>query len=458
MSTILIVDDDPDIRDTLEMILLGEAYQVIQAENAKDALRQLSEHTIDVMLLDNKMPPGMCGLELLEIVKKKYPDMEVIMISGVAGIADAVAGTKKGAFYFLEKPLDFHRVCITTKNALECRQKRLENQNLKRILHQKIQIIGNSTAIQSMMQKLDRIAPLEVRVLITGETGTGKELISQYIHHHSMRSQGPFIAINCAAIPDTLIESHLFGHVKGAFTGALEDRKGKFEEAQKGTIFLDEIGDMSLTAQAKILRVLESNCCSRVGSNNNISLDIRVIAATNKDLQKECQEGNFREDLYHRLNEMSIELPALRDRESDVLLLADYFLSYDSQKHGIVRKTFSKKAEEVLLHYSWPGNVRELQKLVTRVLILSDGHEITDKDIEKELHKSTTFSPNNEYEDVFFSHTYEDFKNQAEKLYLLKKLEENSWNMMKTAKNLNIQRSNLYKKMDKYGISKPEEE
>ncbi|NUM35646.1 MAG: sigma-54-dependent Fis family transcriptional regulator [Candidatus Brocadiae bacterium] len=453
MSHILIVDDDHAIRESLEMILLYEDYKVEKAKDARDALAYLNkvEGNIDVALLDIKMP-GMDGLELLGKVKKDFPDIAVIMISGNAEIANAVEATKKGAYDFLEKPLDQDRVLITIRNALKNRKLHQECHTLKQIISQERQILGVSPSMVEIFNTVKRVASTEVRVLITGENGTGKELVARAIHENSSRSHNPFIEVNCAAIPESLIESELFGHEKGSFTNAYEKRKGKFEQAQEGTIFLDEIGDMSLAAQAKVLRVLEENKIERVGGNQSLDINVRVIAATNKDLAKACKDGTFREDLFYRLNVVPIALPPLRERQADISLLVSHFLVSFCQKHSLPTKKITSEAMHELQVYRWPGNVRELRNLVERLVILSDSEMITLEQVRNYLS-----APSKNLEDMTsFCQTFEDFKRESEKLFLLKKLVENNWNIKKTAQVLEMQRSNLYKKIEKYGLTKAE--
>ncbi len=451
MSNILIVDDDHAIRESLEMVLLYEDYKVEKAKDAKEALSFLNkiEGNIDVALLDIKMP-GMDGLELLGKIKKDFPEIEIIMISGNAEIANAVEATKKGAFDFLEKPLDQDRVLITIRNALKNKKLYQECTTLKQIVSQERQILGTSPAMQEIFNTIKRVSATEVRVLITGENGTGKELVARAIHENSARSRGPFIEVNCAAIPESLIESELFGHEKGSFTNAYEKRKGKFEQAHEGTIFLDEIGDMSLAAQAKVLRVLEENKIERVGGNQSININVRVVAATNKDLARACKEGTFREDLFYRLNVVPVAMPPLRERQGDIPLLVSHFLVFFCQKYNLLTKKIASEAMHELQSYRWPGNVRELRNLIERLVILSDSDLITSEHVRNYLS-----SPSKNLEEMpSLCQTFEDFKRESEKLFLTKKLVENGWNVKRTAQVLEMQRSNLYKKMEKYGLTK----
>ena len=453
MSTILVVDDELYIRESLEMILLYENYNVLKAANAKEALNYLnkSDELIDVMLLDIKMP-GMDGMELLEKVKRKFSEIEIIMISGHADIPDAVNAIKKGAYDFLEKPLDENRILITVRNALKNQKLNYKCQTLKKMLDQDRILLGTSPAMQEIFGTIQRVAPTEARILIQGENGTGKELVARSIHENSLRSDRTFIEVNCAAIPENLIESELFGHEKGSFTHAYEQRKGKFEQAQKGTIFLDEIGDMSLAAQTKILRILEENKVQRVGSSQTINIDVRIIAATNKDLTKACQSGEFREDLYYRLSVVPIYIKPLRERIDDIPCLVTHFLTNFSKKYNMNTKKITAMAMEKLQLHHWPGNVRELKNFIERLVILSVNDTITEEQIENNLH-----DPTKNMEGLFnVCDTYENFKKKSEKLFFLRKLSENSWNIKKTAEKLGMQRSNLYKKMEKYELSKPD--
>lgn len=449
MTDILIVDDEKRIRDTLEMILLYENYNVDKAANGKDALSLLKKKSdFDVALIDLKMPV-MDGLELLDKIKEKYSNIEVIVISGNAEISIAVEATKKGAFDFLAKPLDQDRVLITIRNALKKKDLSQQYEELKKIVNDEQEILGNSPGILEILDTVERVAPTEAKVLITGENGTGKELIAKAIHQKSDRKNATFVEINCAAIPESLIESELFGHEKGAFTHAHEKRKGKFELANKGSIFLDEIGDMSLAAQAKVLRVLEEGKVTRVGGSTQTNVDVRVVAATNKNLEEESAEGTFRQDLYYRLNVVPIHLPPLRERVSDIPILANHFLDHFIKKYKVATKKLQPDAIQSLQSYYWPGNIRELRNLIERVVILSKSNKITKKDI--------NISPTNasSQDTVFNSETFEDFKKISEKLFLVQKLEQTNWNVKKTAEILKMQRSNLYKKMEKYDLSKP---
>ncbi len=464
MTSILVVDDDKSIRESLETILLYEDYDVTQASNGKEALSILDKcvknntekqkkPVFDLALLDIKMP-GMDGLELLEKIKKSFPQIDIIMISGHAEIQTAVEATKKGAYDFLAKPLDQDRILITISNAIKNRELSSQCQELKKIVYHDRQLLGESLAIKQILETIERVAPIDTRVLITGENGTGKELVARAIHEKSRRNNAPFIELNCAAIPENLIESELFGHEKGAFTSAHEKRKGKFEQAHKGTLFLDEIGDMSLTAQAKVLRVLEECKVTRVGGATSMDIDVRVLAATNKTLEKESAEGNFREDLFYRLNVVPIHVPPLRERLEDIPILVSHFLVYFAHKYSIPIKKLSSDALQELKMHSWNGNIRELKNFVERLVILSTGDSIGADEI-----KSHLSSPHSKIEGFFGTYqTFEEFKRESEKMFFIQKLTETNWNVKKTSEILKMQRSNLYKKMEKYGLNKPEKD
>ena len=372
MAKILIIEDEKSIRNVLCNILREEEenYQVEEAENGLEGFDKISKNTYDLVLCDIKMPK-MDGVELLEKVMEIQPDTTMVMISGHGDIETAVDCIKKGAFDYISKPPDLNRLINTIRIGLDRKNLMVQNKVLKKKVHQKYQMIGNSYALQKIHQMIDRVAPTDARVLITGANGTGKELIAHAIHQKSERSEAPLIEVNCAAIPSELIESELFGHEKGAFTSAIKQRKGKFETANGGTLFLDEVGDMSLKAQAKVLRALQEHKISRVGSDKEIKVNVRVLAATNKDLQKEIKDGNFREDLYHRLGVILIHSPALDERKEDIPDLAAYFIKNICKEYGIVEKSISKDALKILQNYSWSGNVREFRNVIERLIILS---------------------------------------------------------------------------------------
>lgn len=380
MPRILVIDDERAIRNTLKDILEYEKYQVDLAENANQALELVKNNEYDIALCDIKMP-DMDGLELLPHLMNAQPDTPVVMISGHGNIDTAVEAIKKGAYDFIEKPLDLNRLLITIRNAMDKSNLVIETKSLRKKVSQKYEIVGESDAIKQLLDMSDKVAPTDARVLITGANGTGKELIARRLHDLSNRVSGPFVEVNCAAIPSELIESELFGHEKGAFTSANKQRKGKFEQAEGGTLFLDEIGDMSLSAQAKVLRALQENVISRVGGDKTIKVNVRVIAATNKDLKKEIEEGHFREDLYHRLSVIVLNVPALNDRTEDIPILASYFIEQICTEYGIPIKSISNEALDALKKINWTGNIREFRNVIERLIILGD-KEITNSDVQ----------------------------------------------------------------------------
>ncbi|HOH55641.1 MAG TPA: sigma-54 dependent transcriptional regulator [Paludibacteraceae bacterium] len=381
MAKILIIDDERSIRNTLKDILEFEKHQVSLAENGLKGLETAQNEMFDLIFSDIKMPE-MDGIELLTQLKEKEIEAPIVMISGHGNIETAVECIKKGAFDFIEKPIDLNRLLITVRNALEKKDLVVETKNLKKKTAKKYEMIGQSPALENVRQMIERVAPTEARVLITGENGTGKELVARLIHEKSNRANAPFVEVNCAAIPSELIESELFGHEKGAFTSAIRQRIGKFEQADNGTIFLDEIGDMSLSAQTKVLRVLQENELSRVGSDKSIKVNVRVIAATNKDLKKEIEKGNFREDLFHRLNVIPIHVPSLDERKEDIPLLVEHFTELICSEEGIHPKKFEPDAIKALQQRSWTGNIRELRNVVERLIILGSP-VISKEDVEK---------------------------------------------------------------------------
>ena len=389
MSKILIIDDERAIRNTLKEILEFENYTVETAENGKTGIQMAQTGDFDLIYSDIKMPEA-DGMEVLGILKQPESaacNVPVVMISGHGNIETAVEAIKKGAFDFIEKPIDLNRLLVTTKNALAHKdlntalgQKTEELKKLKTKVAQKYRMVGDSAPIERVREIIEKVAPTEARVLITGENGTGKEVAAHLLHEQSNRASAPLVEVNCAAIPSELIESELFGHMKGSFTGAVKDRAGKFEQADGGTLFLDEIGDMSLAAQTKVLRALQENEITRVGSDKTIKVNVRVIAATNKDLQQEIERGNFREDLFHRLNVIPVHIPALKERKEDIPLLVDYFTEQICREQGWKTKQFDKKAIEALQEKAWPGNIRELRNVVERLIILA-GNTITAQDV-----------------------------------------------------------------------------
>ena len=381
MAKILIVDDEKSIRETLKEILEYEKYQVSEAQDGEAAWEELSKNSYDVVLCDIKMPK-MDGIELLDKAVNEGIDTPFIMISAHGTIETAVDATKKGAYDFIQKPPDLNRLLLTVRNALDKSNLQVETKNLKKKINKAFDIVGNSKPVQEIKETIEKVAPTDARVLITGENGTGKELVAHWLHAKSSRSALPLIEVNCAAIPSELIESELFGHEKGSFTSAHKQRIGKFELANNGTIFLDEIGDMSLSAQAKVLRALQEHKITRVGGEKSIKVDVRVLAATNKDLKKEIQEGNFREDLYHRLSVMIIQVPPLRERKDDIPVLIDHFMELISSEYGSAPKKIAKDAIDELTNYAWSGNIRELRNIVERLIIMSD-NEISVKDVKR---------------------------------------------------------------------------
>ena len=371
MSKILVIDDERSIRNTLKEILEFEKYQVELAEDGYKALEMIKTTNFDVVLCDIKMP-GMDGIEVLQKLEELKPDTPVVMISGHGNIDTAVESIKKGAFDYIEKPLDLNRLLITLRNAMDKSTLITETKVLRKKVNKRYDIVGESQAIQKVKDMADRVASTDARVLITGSNGTGKELVARQLHEKSNRAEGPFIEVNCAAIPAELIESELFGHEKGAFTSAIKQRKGKFEQATGGTIFLDEIGDMSLSAQAKVLRVLQESVITRVGGDSQIKVDVRVIAATNKNLKHEIEANNFREDLYHRLSVILIHVPDLNDRIDDIPLLSEYFIELICSEYGIPQKTIEAEAITELQQIRWTGNIREFRNVIERLIILCD--------------------------------------------------------------------------------------
>ncbi len=381
MSKILVIEDEAAIRRVLVKILSeeSETYEVDEAEDGSQGLEMIKKTDYDLALCDIKMPK-LDGVEVLQNAKKIRPEIPFIMISGHGDLDTAVNTMRLGAFDYISKPPDLNRLLTTVRNALDKKELVKENKILKKKVSKGYEMIGQSKEIIAIKDMIDKVAPTDARVLITGSNGTGKELVAHWLHEKSDRSDGPFIEVNCAAIPSELIESELFGHVKGAFTSAVRDRAGKFEAANKGTIFLDEIGDMSLSAQAKVLRALQESKISRVGTDKDIKVDVRVIAATNKDLQREIADGKFREDLYHRLAVILINVPSLNDRREDIPLLIDHFASIIASEQGVVTKKFTKKALDLLKSYNWTGNIRELRNVVERLIILGS-NEITEEDV-----------------------------------------------------------------------------
>ena len=458
-ATILIVDDEASIRRTLREILEYEDYGVEEAENGEEALKALRSSSYDLVILDVKMPEP-DGMDVLEIMAEEMPEVPVLMISGHGTIETAVEATKLGAFDFIEKPPDLNRLLVTVRNALDRGELETENRRMRQTLSEQQEgdltpIVGESEAIQEIKDTIERVAPTEARVLIMGENGTGKELVAKWIHHRSERREGPLVEVNCAAIPSELIESELFGHEKGSFTGATQQRIGKFELADGGTLFLDEVGDMSLSAQAKVLRVLQENKIERVGGDRSIPVDVRVVTATNKDLMAEIEEGNFREDLYHRIGVILIDVPPLRERREDIPVITNYFADRLARRNGLAPKSFTDDALQRLKRYDWRGNVRELHNVIERLLILSQGDTIDADDVDRYIRPSGDADGPG----LALIHEYDDFtdaRDQFEKIFIEQKLDEHDWNVSQTAKTIGIQRSHLYNKLNKYGIERDE--
>jgi len=452
MKSILVVDDDKEIRAWLQKTLEYRQYEVHQVENGLAALSQLEAMAVDLVLLDIKMP-GMDGLLVLQKIKERLPDLPVVMISGHGTIETAVEATKHGAFDFLQKPVDLPKLMIVVRNALEQKHLLTEVKQMKEKAEGKDAILGESLKVKEVLATIARVAPTDSSVLITGENGSGKELVAKAIHRLSKRAKGPLVEVNCAAIPNELIESELFGHEKGSFTGATVQRMGKFELADGGTIFLDEVGDMSMNAQAKVLRVLEERKIERVGGARQIVVDVRVIAATNKDLIEAIKQHLFREDLYHRLNVIPIHVPPLRERREDIPVLAAAFAEDICQRNGIALKSFSPEALSKLQSLEWSGNVRELRNIVERLLILTPKNVIEADAIDSGVRGKT-----NQLDDmVNAGGTFQEFKDRAEAAFIRKQLELHGWNISRTAEALDIQRSHLYNKMKKYGLMRGDE-
>jgi len=453
MHSILIVDDEQSIRDSLTGILQDEGFSTQTATNGEEALAQLREEKPDLVLLDIWMP-GMDGLVTLARLRAQYPDQVVIMMSGHGTIETAVKATKLGAHDFIEKPLSLEKLLVCIQNALKLTRLVEENRELKAKIAKEYEMIGCSAAITELKRQIEIVAPTSGWALITGENGTGKELVARAIHTLSLRSSKPFIEVNCAAIPEDLIESELFGHERGSFTGATAQRRGKFDLAHEGTLFLDEIGDMSLKTQAKVLRILQERKFERVGGNRTIEVDVRVIAATNKDLSQEIGAGTFREDLYYRLNVIPFHVPPLRERREDIPLLASHFLDYFCRKEGRETKSLDDTALEALLRYSWPGNVRELKNLIERLVILVPSKVISRAQLPLSV---TTQAPaaagaGDGADSALAVDTFREAREEFEKEFLLRKLEENDWNVSRTAEAIDMERSNLHRKIRSYGI------
>jgi len=456
---VLVVDDEKGIREALTQLLEYEDIEVRACASGSEALSLYPEFRPHLVLLDVKMQ-GMDGLETLRKLRELDPRAQVVMISGHGTIQTAVEATQLGAYDFLEKPLDTDRILLTLRNALEHVDLASENARLKAEVHAQYEMVGSSRAVKGVIERIEKVAPTAARVLITGENGTGKELVARAIHTLSPRAAQPFVEVNCAAIPTELIESELFGHMKGSFTGAFADRAGKFELADGGTLFLDEVGDMSLSAQAKVLRALEEGVISRVGSGKTLAVDVRVVAATNKDLRAEIAAGRFREDLLYRLNVVPIEVPPLRARRADIPQLVEHFAARLTDRGGLQAKGFDADALKRLAAHDWPGNIRELRNAVERLLILAPGATVTLADVERVAGVGRgdggggTGLVDVSAAPWMRAATFEEFKQVAERTYILAKLQENDWNVSETARTLDMPRSNLYKKIERYGLAR----
>ena len=441
MKSIIIIDDEKEICESIKMILEYENYHVEYSTDSEEGFNKLHYFDFDALLLDIQMPK-LNGFEVLKKIRDNDIQISTIIITAHSSLENAIKATKLGAFDFLEKPIDRDKLLITIRNAVNNSKLIKENKNLKDNFNEGGLIIGKSQEIKQILDTVKRVAKTDARILITGENGTGKELIAKAIHNQSSRANNELIEVNCAAMPNELIESELFGHEKGAFTGAIHQRIGKFEQAHKSTLFLDEIGDMSLQAQAKVLRAIEEGIIERVGSGKKISVDVRIIAATNKDLSKEIAKGNFREDLFHRLNVIPIKIPPLRERKADIPILIDYFTKKICAQNKFSPKSFSKESIDLLTSLPWRGNVRELKNIIERIVIMVPKEFIKENDI-KGILPPTISKP----DDILnINNSFQEFKEKAEKIFILKQLNANNWNISKTAEVLQIQRSHLDRK------------
>jgi two-component system nitrogen regulation response regulator NtrX len=463
---ILVIDDEAAIRDSLRMILEYEDYEFVGAGSGPDGIAQVKRDPPDMVVLDIKMP-GTNGLETLAEIRKVDESLPVAMISGHGTITDAMQATRLGAFDFIEKPFTSERVLVTVQKGLELRSLRKENRELKLAMEARYEIVGGSPSLRRVLEAVQRAAPTNATVLLLGESGVGKELVARTIHRNSPRAGQRFIQVNCAAIPEELIESELFGHEKGSFTGATEKQIGKFEQGDRGTIFLDEIGDMSARTQAKVLRVLQEQEVERLGSARTIKVDVRVIAATNKNLEEAIQRGEFRDDLYFRLNVIPILVPPLRERREDIPQLVQHFAKRTSEEHNLKPKRFDPRAMEAMQRYRWRGNIRELRNTIERLMIMSPGDIVRGEDLPAEIRGESSSrlasvaepgasAPQARPEPAGTATpppgTLREFKEAAERSFLVDKLRENNWNISKTAEALDTPRSNLYKKLEQYGI------
>jgi len=450
MARLLVIDDESGIRGALAQVFEYEGHEVRTAEDGHEGIEMAGELRPDVIFLDVKMP-GLDGLDVLARLREEDPSALIVMISGHGTIDTAVEATRKGAYDFLQKPLDTDRLLVTLRRALELRGLTQSMADLRSQIESRYEIVGTSFPIRRVLERIEKVAPTDARVLISGENGTGKELVARAIHRLSARAERPFIEVNCAAIPSELIESALFGHIKGSFTGAVADRAGKFEQADTGTLFLDEIGDMSSDAQAKVLRALEEGVITRVGGAKAIKVDVRVLAATNKDLAKQIDDGGFREDLFYRLNVVPIHMPPLRERRDDIPMLVQHFTDIMTRREGMSPRSFETAAIEKLKALSWPGNVRELRNTVERLLILVEGASVRAEDVEM-LAAGRTAGSDGLGGELLSTENFSEFKDGAERAYILQKLRESDWNVAETARRIDMPRSNLYKKIEKYGL------
>jgi DNA-binding NtrC family response regulator len=450
MPSILVIDDEAAIRETLKEILEYEKYEITLAEDGAKGLQLLQKNSYDVVLSDVKMP-GIDGMELLDRVQALAPDVPMVMISGHGTVEMAIEATKKGAYDFITKPPDLNRLLITLRNAVDRNNLVSETKVLKRKAAKTYDIIGETPAILKIKETIEKVAPTEARVLVTGENGTGKELVARWIHEKSPRANMPLVEVNCASIPSELIESELFGHEKGSFTSAIKQRIGKFEQAHGGTLFLDEIGDMSMAAQAKVLRAIQEGRITRVGGDREIKVDVRIVAATNKNLLEEIEKGNFRMDLYHRLSVILIHVPTLNERTDDIPTIAANFLENICAENGLPSKKFTNDAYEALKEVNWTGNIRELHNVVERLVILC-GEEITGDDVF--IYSNPAQRGSDPFGVVDNYATLQDFRDWAEKVFIERKLIQNAWNVAKTAQEIDIQRSHLYNKIEKYNLKR----
>jgi len=461
---ILVIDDEAAIRDSLRMILEYEDYQFTGAAGGQEGIALVQRDRPDLVLLDIKMP-GMDGIEVLRKLHALDETLPIVMISGHGTTATAVEAIRSGATDFLDKPLSSERVIVTLQNALRTSELRSENRELKLAMESKYEIVGQSPSLRRVLEAVKRAAPTNATVLLLGESGVGKELVARTIHRNSPRAGQRFVQVNCAAIPEELIESELFGHEKGSFTGATEKQIGKFEQADRGTIFLDEVGDMSQKTQAKVLRVLQEQEVERLGSARTIKVDVRVIAATNKNLEEAIQRAEFREDLFFRLNVIPIVVPPLRERREDIPQLVQHFAKLTGDEHNLKPKKFDAAAVEALVRYRWRGNIRELRNTIERVMIMSPGDIVRGEDLPAEVRGGETFRPAGTETGSGSTQntpagqsappgagTLREFKDAAERAYLVQKLRESNWNISKTAEVIDTPRSNLYKKLEQYGI------